>query len=169
MREIKIDTKIELKEYLKLAFILTYRRKIIRILFILGFILLVWGVLSLSNLWYYFGILTYIQLVIAIFILGYLPFFFYWNAKKFYSSNERLKEKIAYTFTDSHIIIQGESFHSELTWEKTHKIVELRNWWLIFQNRNSANAIPKRCFSNESLVKFKELIQRQNSVTKHFL
>jgi len=38
----------------------------------------------------------------------------------------------------------GESFHSQLTWDKVYKVTETKNWILIWQNRQIANAIPKR-------------------------
>jgi len=167
MTEIKIESKIDVKEYIRLVFILTYRRRIIRILILLGFILLLWGILSLCNIWYSYGILTYAQLFLAVFILGFLPFVFYHRAIRNYNSNERLKEIITYVFSEKQIIIRGESFHVEMDWEKTFKIEEIKNWFLIFQNINSANIIPKRCFNDESLINFRNLIHSKNLIIRN--
>jgi mRNA-degrading endonuclease YafQ of YafQ-DinJ toxin-antitoxin module len=155
--EIKVETLIDVKEYIRLIMILTYRRGIIRFLVLLGVIFLVWSIFSLCGGWYFYGTITYAQLTLAIFILFFLPIVFHRRAKMNFNSNERLKENITYIFSEKQITIRGESFQVEMSWEKIYKIEEIKDWLLIYQNRNSANIIPLRYFSKEILTKFRSL------------
>ena len=91
-------------------------------------------------------------------IILILPFSIYRNAKKNFESTPRIQEKINYEFTNEQIKISGESFTTELTWEKTYKVLELKNWILIYQNPRVANVIPKEAFGN-NLGEFRELVR----------
>jgi len=58
-------------------------------------------------------------------------------------------------------LITGESFTSQLNWEKTYKVAELNHWILIYQNRQVANVIPKESFKDQ-LTEFRALIKSKN-------
>jgi len=94
-----------------------------------------------------------------------LPISIYWSAKRSFSTNKRLQEKIIYEFTNENIIIKGETFNSELNWSKTYRIMELNNWILIYQSRLTANVIPKKSFDSQ-LATFKEIIRSNNIKAK---
>ncbi|MBL0183120.1 MAG: YcxB family protein [Chitinophagaceae bacterium] len=49
-----------------------------------------------------------------------------------------------YRFDGSNLVIKGESFKSELSWDKIPKVTQTKNWLLIWQGGQIANAIPKR-------------------------
>lgn len=63
-----------------------------------------------------------------------------------------------YEFTNDKIIISGESFHTELSWDKTYKVLELNKWILIYQSRLAANILAKEAFGDQ-LDAFKTLVK----------
>ena len=163
----KIETKLSFKEYLRLMFLLTYKKPFMVFLSGIGVIMFI------GSLFYFLGIKVpvdkppYFQLIFGFSIIALLPFSIYRSAKKNFSSSGRLQEKITYEFLEDAIRITGESFNSELTWEKIYKITELRNWILIYQNRLVANIIPKKSFGN-SLGEFKEEVKKRAFIKNNF-
>ena len=73
-----------------------------------------------------------------------MPLMTYYAARKNYRTNKRISETIEYQFDKDSLIIKGESFNSQLTWDKFYKVTQTKNWILIWQNRQVANPIPKR-------------------------
>lgn len=74
-----------------------------------------------------------------------------------------MSETIAYNFTDTHLGISGESFNSEMTWNKIYKVTQTKSWLLIWQNRQMANAIPLNLVSAEQLAALKEILTKNNT------
>lgn len=66
-----------------------------------------------------------------------------------------------YEFTSEKIKITGETFNSELDWGKTYEIKELKDWILIYQNRQVANVLPKESFG-ENIKDFRILVKSKN-------
>jgi hypothetical protein len=99
-----------------------------------------------------------------VFILIY-PIITYINSKKMFSSSVRLQEEITYEFTNDKIKITGETFNSEMDWAKTYKVLELKEWILIYQNKMIANVIPKELFG-DNLQEFKVKVQNNNIKAK---
>ncbi|MEO1011811.1 MAG: YcxB family protein [Bacteroidota bacterium] len=159
MEKIRIESKLTSTEYIRLMFRLTYKRPIFIFITVVGLIMLV------SSALYFLGLFTamdrppYFQLGFGLFALFFLPFSVYRSAKRNFDSHKRLKEKIIYVFDEEKISISGDSFASEMDWPQTHKVLELNNWILIYQNKLVANVIPKKAFKNNDLKEFKELLQ----------
>jgi hypothetical protein len=61
--------------------------------------------------------------------------------------------------------ITGETFSSEMDWSKIYKVLELKNWILIYQSKLIANAIPKESF-DDNLESFKEIVRNKNIKVK---
>lgn len=97
-----------------------------------------------------------------ILIFGVMFFLFRYSLKKAYQKNYRASENIEYNFTDAHLLITGESFTSEMTWNKIYKVTKTKNWLLVWQSSQIANAIPLRLVSSEDLSELKDIIQKNN-------
>lgn len=160
-----IETKLDFKKYLTLMYTLTFRKPIMILLAIAG--LIMFG----SSILYFLGYAVpvdsppYFQLVFGFFIIAFLPFSIYWTSRKNFSSHSRLHEKIIYEFTEEKIKQIGESFFSEIDWTKIYKIMELKNWILIYHNRQVANLIPKESFG-DNLPEFKQLVKSKGIKAK---
>jgi len=161
----RIETQLEFKAYLRLLYILTYRKPIMILVSIIGVIMLVLSCLYFAGFKSVVDEPPYFQLFFGLFMVLGLPFSVYRSAKKGFSSNGRLQEPIVYEFTEDGIRISGTSFQSQLDWEKTYKVVELKDWILIYQNKLVANVIPKDSFG-DNLRNFRELILQRRVTSK---
>jgi len=160
-----IETKIDFKSYLKLMLTLTYRTPGTIVLSIIGFILILISVLYFVGINLMFNEPPYLQIALGFFIMAFLPFSTYRNARKNYLTYDLLQEKIIYEFTDEKIIETGETFDSEMDWTEIYSVLELNDWIIIYHISGSANFLPKESFG-ENLNEFKELIKRINIPAK---
>ena len=137
---------------------LTYRKPITILLTIIGLTMFFGSIL------YFLGFKIpvdgppYFQIIFGFTIIAIMPFSIYIGGKKNFSSNARLQEKISYEFTDEKIKQIGETFNSDMDWTKIYKILELKDWILIYQNRQIANIIHKESFG-DNLNEFKDLVK----------
>lgn len=160
----KIETKIELKDYIKLMYILTYRRRGMIITNIMGLLLFTFTIM------YFAGIIESVEfpwmpVAFSFVIVIVVPTSVYFSAKKNYKTHSRLQEKIIYEIDEETIIITGESFSSEMTWNKTYKVVELKDWFLFYQNKIVANIIPKHSIG-EDRFKLRMIVKNQKIKNK---
>ena|SRR5690554_2135107 len=156
----KIETNIEFKDYVKLMYNLTYRRPGMKIASKMGIFLFAFTIM------YFIGIVEstefpWLPIAFSVLIIFGMPLSVYYSAKKNYNTHARLQEKITYEISDELIKITGESFNSEMSWDKTYKVLELKNWFLFYQNKLVANIIPKEFVGNQT-KELREIIKRQN-------
>ena len=159
MYPITISTQISQGDYLKLSYLLTYRKPILIFCSIAGLGMLVLSLLHFAGLYMVDGQTPYIPLVAGFFMAVYLPFAVYRNSNKTYTSNRLLQEKINYQFDLERINVIGESFKSEIEWKNIYKILELKNWVLIYQNSAVANLVPKKSLNKEQQTAFSKFIK----------
>jgi hypothetical protein len=98
-----------------------------------------------------------------ILIFGGLFIVFRYSFKRAYQKNYKAGENIEYNFTDSHLLITGESFNSEVTWNKIYKVTKTKKWLLVWHISQIANAIPLRLLSSEDLTQLKDILQKNNT------
>ncbi|WP_430813853.1 YcxB family protein [Carboxylicivirga sp. RSCT41] len=154
-----IKTHIDFKEYVKLMYILTYRKGAFIFTGLLGVFLF-----TISMLYFTGSLETdtppAMAITMSIIFLFLLPFSVYFGAKKNYYSHGRLQEEISYEITEDLIAIKGETFTTEMSWDKTYRVLELKNWLLIYENKMMANIIPKRSIDN--MDKLRGIIRNQS-------
>jgi len=160
----KIETQIESKDFIKFTFKLIYRKLFFKALMIFGIFAIITSIPQFF-MEHSFASDPYAELFVGLFIVFILPVFIYFNAKKNYETNKTLQEKVNYEFLEEKILISGESFNSEISWDKIYRIEESEEWILIFQNRQTANIILKSCIG-ENLNPLKTLISSKNVKTK---
>ena len=154
---IKIKSKISFKAYVKLLYTLIYRKPMMIVIVCVGLAMLVW------ILGYQFSLLPlprpliyqYITLGLITIVQPLVIYSTIWN--NYYSANH-LRETLEIEFTKIEIKIHGKSFYTELTWEKTFRVEELNNWFLIYQNNLSAVIVQKKFFTKGQLQEFKTLV-----------
>jgi hypothetical protein len=106
-------------------------------------------------------------LIIApVILLGIFPLMVFIKAKKLYGAS-RAGEKIIYEFQDNQFLITGESFSSQLSWDKIYKVTTTKNWIFIWQNSQQANPIPKKDIWEGEILKLREILDR-NKVKHNF-
>ena len=147
-----ITTHVSFKEYLKLLFVLTYKKPMMRFLVLIAIMTLIWITifyLHISHL----PKPSFYQYIIII-----QPVAIYSTIRKNYYSSSYLNETLKIEFTKKQIRITSDSFYIELKWEKTHKVQELKNCFLIYENNLSAIIIPKKCLNHKD-EEFKEFFK----------
>lgn len=161
-----IKTKISFKQYVKLLYGLTYKKPIMIVILCVAFAMMTWITA------YYLNFLpvpkpTYYQYLTLILITAVQPLVIFWTVKRNYESSSHLKEKLEIEFTDKEIKITGDSFYTELTWAKTYKVVELKDWFMIYQNTLSAILIPKKSFLLNQNEEFKQMLISNPAIDLH--
>ena len=134
-----IKTQLSEKEYINVSFVLLYKKPYIKIIYGALIFCILLSTFGSSIL----GRNLYSDLLTPMIILAIYPAFTYLAAKRNYATNTRIKENIEYKFEKDYLVIEGESFKSQLRWDKIYKVTQTKNWVLIWQNRQIANVIPK--------------------------
>lgn len=153
-----IKTRISKKEYVKLLYGLTYKKPMILFILCIAAAVLLWII------GYYTHMLpvpkpTFYQYVTLMIITVIQPFTIYKTILKNYNTSSHLKEELKIECTTECIKVKGESFYTEFTWAKMYKVVELKDWFVIYQNNLSANLIPKKSFLPHQVNEFKQMLK----------
>lgn len=158
----QFKTRITPEDYVSLMFALTYKKGWLKFITVVGILMLL-----ISFTWF---IGQASKIVAAdytpwpnifmgtLFVFG-TPLFTYLSAKRSYKSIQRLHEETAYEFTGEAMTLSGDSFNSELKWNGTYKIEELKKWFLIYQSRQSVIAVPKKDLPPEQVEELRHLFK----------
>jgi hypothetical protein len=138
-----IKTRISFREYRKLLFRLTYKKPIMKVVVAVGVAMLIW------ILGYYLKLLPVpkpeiYQFITLMLISVVQPIAIYLTIKRNYDSSNHLGEPLEINATETGINIRGESFYTELAWDKIFKVEEESGYFLIYQNNLSAILISKK-------------------------
>lgn len=153
----KINVFVSFRQYVKLIYRLTYGKVFMKVIVTAGLLIASWVIAYYSGFkipkpqYYHYITLTLIFIV--------QPGLIYFTIRRSYRSSSHLREKLEITFDPDIIKIKGESFYTELQWNKMYKITELHNWILIYQNTLSAILLPKESFTDNMLEEFKILVK----------
>lgn len=157
----KIQTKLEFKEYLRLLFILTYKRPIVIIVTLLGVAIIAMSLLYFTNIILPNSFEHIIQLILGIFIITYLPFSVWLGAKRTFKTHKLIQETIIYDFQENNVTITGETFNSEIELDKLYRILELKDWFLLYHNNRLMNIVTKPQDSVE-IEKLRSILNKVN-------
>ncbi|ROI06464.1 MULTISPECIES: YcxB family protein [unclassified Chryseobacterium] len=98
-----------------------------------------------------------IPLIFPLFVVFFI-FKAYSTSKKAFLSNKKIQEENTYTFTPEKIVIKGETFESEYSWNSIYQIRELKDWFLIYQSLQVMNMVPKKDFTREQVSELRSII-----------
>jgi len=150
-----IKTQLSEKDFIKVNFLLLYKKKFAKIITAMAiFVLIISIITGLNNPKY----LSFTQIIFPIAMMIWLPLLTYFSAKKNFSSNKRISEVIEYKFEKDFLDIKGESFSSQLSWDKIYKVNKTKNWVLIWQNSQVTNVIPRRNLWEGEVTGLKEIL-----------
>ncbi len=162
----KFSANIEFRTFLKLTYTLAYRKVLNVLLVAIGVLLLL---LALVYAFTYFfteyshpGMPTDIMTLLAVGISSLLltPLSEFWRIKRMFSSNSLIRDRIFYHISHESVNISGESFDSVLKWSSLWKVLETRQWFLLYQSRDIFTPIPKDAMTNEQVDEIRTIIQR---------
>ena len=153
-----IETQITFARYRKVMHYMNYSRPVMLIIFLGSLILLALSAVQLS------GIIpvtdmTYDQIFFSVFSLGYIPIRITRAIRKNYYSNLHLQEKLRFEFSSEKIVTRGESFITEMSWNKLNRIVEITDFFLLNVDHKQTHFVPKEPFSPSQLEEFRVLVR----------
>lgn len=154
----KIETKVNFNQYVKLIYSLAYEKTILRILLGVAFLILLWIVFYNLNILNLPEPLIY-QYITLILIAVVQPTGIYLTIRQTYKSSNQLQETSKFEISSKDFKIHGESYYMEIKWEKLFKIVEKRKWFLLYQNNLSAILISKKDMSTSDIKNFKQILK----------
>src|SRR6478672_1561214 len=129
-----IKTKLSQRDYINASFVIITGRPFTRyILYFICAISFINFALSFNQ-----GKASIASVLPVIIIFSIYIAVIYFGFKRSYSSNKRASENIEYSFEQNNLVLVGESFKSELSWNKIYKVTQTKNWLLIWQNRQIA-------------------------------
>lgn len=154
----KIKTKVNFKEYVKLLYTLAYEKTILRLLLGVAILILLWIIFYYLNIFSLPKPVIY-QYITLILITIVQPTSIYITIRRNYKSSNQLGEALEIEVTPKDIKINGESYYMEVKWEKLFEIIEKPNWFLLYQNNLSAIMIPKKDMSATDINNFRQILK----------
>jgi hypothetical protein len=149
-----IKTKLTEKDFINATFVVSLNKPSMKIflgIMFLGSVLAIINAIFLPDT-------TYQTFIVPLIILTVFPLITYFTAKKNFAANTRSGEMVEYIFGDNDLVMHGESFNSQLSWEKIYKVTQTKNWILIWQNKQFANLIPRRDIWEGQIEELKEIL-----------
>ncbi|MFK7972917.1 MAG: YcxB family protein [Bacteroidia bacterium] len=157
MNDFWFDHATSEKTYLKYLFGMSYRQPVMILMTALGLFMLI-GIIKVSifNPQDLEGL--YFAIFFVVFTLLLLPMWLFFTAKKYYRTlfNGRA---IQYRFSESEIQIGYQGNLRCIPVQNLVKIVEVRDWLIVYENRILMNAIPKAGFTPDQLAQFKNFLR----------
>lgn len=166
MEELKIETQLNLKDNLKAIYWLTYTKPSFILLNGMGVIMLlslinnlVTGNIDISNTQFMLSLLYILFMVL-------MPFIIYYKVKENYKLSAALRKVIVYTFTNDNIEMLSDNLHVVIPWGEVYKVVESNGFFYIYRNKNTANLLPKRFFTEDEVDKLRTIIRNSSVKAK---
>jgi hypothetical protein len=86
----------------------------------------------------------------------------YSSARSILRNTPALQGSTVWAFTENGISVVGPTARGELQWNSFLRVRETREQFLLYQNKNLANVIPKRSFATHTEIsRLREMIRRQ--------
>ena len=151
-----IKSKLSEQDFINVTFVLLYSKISMKIFTGLISLFLIVSILTATLL----PNVSFSQIILPVVLLSVMPLLTYFGAKRNFLANKRISETIEYHFDNDYLSMKGESFNSQLTWDKVYKVTQTKNWLLIWQNRQIANPIPKRDIWDGQISELKETLDK---------
>jgi hypothetical protein len=168
MDKINVTTKLTFEDFRKVNFYFLYRKTGTKVALAIGTILLLIIGFSYATGTTLFTQFPIIPFALALVMTVFPPYSVFRTARKNYDSNKMINERIEYEFDKEQISISGESFHSKLSWDKIYELSTTKSWFLVWQNRQIANVIPRRDISDKQIESIKALVKDIGQLRKSF-
>lgn len=99
-----------------------------------------------------------------VFLLGVIRVGSFFAANSAIKNTPAMQGPTVWTLTDHGIVIVGPTARGELQWNSFLQVRETRQQFLLYQNKDQANVIPKRCFAGQAEIgRFREMLRSRVS------
>jgi YcxB-like protein len=149
-----IKTQLTEKDLIHYFFYGTYRKWYIVLLTVISFIaVMVWIVDPQI-----FGPTDWTNFLFPIIFLVVLPVSAWLGAKRQFKSNKRLVEKMTFSIEPNQLSVIGESFQSQMTWDKFYAVTKTKRLLMLWQTKRLANIIPLRDINDQELNSLRAIL-----------
>jgi hypothetical protein len=159
--EIIIKPNYTLKEYLNFTFKNLFTKWSVKLIVTIALLILVVDVIYLfqtSNLISFSNGIPIFNIIFPILVFIIFPSSIYLMLKK--AVQKQKDEKTLFIFNSDYFRIKKELSDVKNPWNLYKSIIETENYFLVKQKKHQTDFFPKRFFSEQQLIDFKELIQK---------
>lgn len=159
----KIEYKINSKEYIKLMFFIVYRKRASIVLIIMALIplLLMIYITAVYKVYDYdISTILILSFLLLYIFVGY-PLSLYLRLKKTFYNTKLLQLNTVTEFTENKFSDTAESFYAEMDWKNLYKIEELKSWFLFYINPSEFGFCPKRVMTKDQILELRKLVKEK--------
>jgi hypothetical protein len=160
MEPISFASKVECKEYLKLAFLQYFQNGVVWFIYIVCSCLIFISLSSDNSSHDSVIIIASIAVMVIIPLRAFLRF------RKAYRHNPVAGTEIHWTITESSVSFKQGSTSGEVGWDRISKIKDNKQWIMLWYNNRPSFNFQKRYLSPAQIVSFKAII---HSMRKGYL
>ena len=154
---LNFNTQISLSNYKQLVLALNFRNSYIIFISFLGLVFLLSTILDPKNNMF-FGLIGVLFLCI--------PFYSIIRASQAFKTNKTLHEKNNFTINTEKVSVQGETFNSTLSWDSFYKVLELKEWLLLYTSKTALIPIPKNQIPTSDFEALKKIVSSNSQILK---
>jgi len=147
-----ITNKLTKEEFIKASFLMILSRPIFKFLLAVSPLIIM--------LCLYIDPTIILTLIISCILFTLI---IYYNSQKNFSTNKRFQEAVIYQFDNDFLKIKGDSFETNMTLSKIHKVTFTDKWIFLWQSNRLATPIYINDISS-ALLKDLKVILDKNSV-----
>lgn len=149
-----IRSQLSKKDFIKANFAIAYSNIGLRVF--TGFLLLM-VVLSIISL-LASPIATVSTAITPLVMVFAIPLLLYFSANRNYNTAKRLSEPMEYEITGERLLVKGESFSGDYSWDKLFRVRKTKEFLFLFHSKTVASIIPLRDVNLQHLQFMKELL-----------
>lgn len=157
-----ITTNLTFEEYLKVMYAVAYKNWRVRFFTFIGLLILTSTIAVLFNK--ETKDFPYSSLIMGLGLAFSTPISLYFQLKKNYQANAALQQGVTYTFTKEGVELKGESFNSQLKWVNISKVVEQKEYFLLYPPSSTVMIVAKKELSDLEIKNFKQLLRGVNTI-----
>jgi len=86
-----------------------------------------------------------------------------WNQSKMYAKTTSLHSRLSLAAENDMLRFQGPTFSSDIRWPHFYRFVEDERSFLLYQNAQAFNIVPKRGLSPDQIKEFRALLKQNIS------
>jgi hypothetical protein len=155
--DITVSGQIDYKDYRRLFFYLSYKKRILWFCVII-LLALITSLLTNKNVSFY-NRDTLISLCIFLGLFILVPIILLIKVKKIYETNTVFKYSMSYHITNEFIQIKSETMDTTQKWGNFYGAMETKKFFLLYQGKMIATLIDKKMFSDLETEKFRMFLK----------
>jgi len=154
MEPISFTSKVECKEYLRLAFLQYFKNGIIWFIYIVCSCLIFIS-LDINN-----SFQDSLIIIASVAVMVIIPLRAYFRLKKAYKSNAVAGTEIHWVITGSSVSFKQGSTSGQIGWDRINKIADNKEWIMLWYNKRPTLNFQKRYLSSTQINDFKQIIHQ---------